>query len=155
MGCEMNLYMEKVRNILWRGLPYERVRRMNFHIAVMERELEYLKLQGDARLCNVERAGWTIDVLGIICVLSVFYHYIIGPLSVGGRGVSSRKIPGVLAISHGDMLLNGSSARSIEKAYNYFLFIMNSLNINFSVLCSVNVRDIIYYIEKSGDNEED
>ena len=62
-----------------------RILRMDYHIAAMEQELVYLKQQGDARLRNVERAGWTVDVLSVVCLLSVFYHYVIGPLSVGGR----------------------------------------------------------------------
>ena len=81
----MNFYVERVSKILWRGLPYVRILRMDYHIAAMEQELVYLKQQGDARLRNVERAGWTVDVLSVVCLLSVFYHYVIGPLSVGGR----------------------------------------------------------------------
>lgn len=72
----------------------------------------------------------------------------------GGKGFSNSKMSGVLAISHGDMLLDDKLAHSVEKACKKFLLIMNELGISLNMLCSMNVKDIIYYIDGGDDNEE-
>lgn len=126
---------------------------MDSHLESMFREVAYLKEKRNVMLQKAIRLGWTSDIIKTICVLSVFNHYVIGPLSTSGKRFCSGSLENVASIQHGSMLLNEHSAISINESCREFYNIVMDLSINLNILHSVSVRDIVYYISKDNENE--
>lgn len=145
--------MRDIKDILWKGISYERRQKMDSHLDSMSRELNYLKLNNNSLLLKSIKLGWTRKIIKIVCVLSVFNHYIIGPLSVSCKHFSSDKIDNVTSISHGSLSLDDTLSMSILEAYNEFYNIINALHISLSMLHSTNVRDILFYISRNDEDE--
>lgn len=145
--------MKVIRDILWKGIPYERKQHMDSHLDSMFRELNYLKEKRNMMLRKAVNSGWTSEILKAICILSVFNHYIIGPLSTSGKRFSSGEIENVKSISHGSMTLNDNTATSLMDACNEFYSIIKALDVNLNMLHSTNVRDIVYYISRENEDE--
>lgn len=145
--------MKTIRDTLWKGIPYERRQHMDSHLESMFRELNYLKEKRNLMLRKAIRLGWTNDILKTVCVLSIFNHYIIGPLSTSGKRFSSGSIENIESIQHGSMSLNGRNSTSIMESCNEFYSIIKQLSISLNMLHSISARDIVYYISKENEGE--
>ena len=145
--------MQAIKNILWKRIPYERRQNMDAHLENMFRELNYLKEKKHIMLRKAINLGWTSEVLKTVCVLSVFNHYIIGPLNTSGKRFSSNSIDSIKSISHGSMSLDDKVSASINDACREFYNITNQLYISLNMLHSTSVSDIIYYISKENEDE--
>lgn len=145
--------MMNIRDTLWKGIPYERRKHMDSHLERMIRELSYLSEKNNMMLRKAIKLGWTTNVLKIVFVLSIFNHYIIGPLITSSKRFSKGGIENVKSISHGSMSLNDTTAISIMDACTEFQNITNALDISLNMLHSISARDIIYYISKEDEHE--
>ena len=147
--------MKTIRDTLWKGIPYERRQHMDSHLESMFRELKFLKEKRNLMLRKAIRLGWTSDSLKIVCILSIFNHYIIGTLSTSGKRFSSDHIEDVKSISHGSMSLNDKMSTSIAESCQEFYNITKNLYISLNMLHSTSVKDIIYYISKENEDDSD
>lgn len=145
--------MQAIKKILWKNLPFERRQRMDIHLDNMVAEIKYLTEKRSPTLFRAFELGWTAEILRIVCVLSVFNHYIVGPLFTSGKKFSSSKYGDISSISHGSFLLDENSSKKILEACENFHSIVTSLAISLNVIHSITVNDMVYYIVRENQNE--
>jgi len=118
-------------------------------VDALERGIKYMQETNNERLAALQRQGWSIDRIEVICALNAFYQSVLGPLASSARervGVLGEEIP----ILYGDLIRFDADRNSkIRSAHKAFADIISGLPGGLQLITANHASDIVYSLDKA------
>ncbi len=114
----------------------------------MVRRLKYLQQQNDRRLADVERAGWTVRRLEVVCWLNSFFQIVVSPLAASAVPGFPLDLGGATPITHGSITFDSERRATIGFMDHAFFAACVASGINRPMLTAHRADDLIYLLAR-------
>lgn len=143
--------MTRYLRLLTEEIEHETRQRVQRVSAALFQGLSWLHESGDPRLVRiVERHGWGLGRLEVVCDLAAFTQIVVGPLASSGLVRAKSGVGRTIPVRHGvDLRFDERHARDVMNMLNAFVRMADRLNIRMRWLRCSHARDLAFLMDRA------
>jgi len=137
--------IDRLMRVLEAGLDYPTRRVFEGRTRKMLNDVGFLVQCEHEKTLIVIREGWTPDAIGAVCVLSVFYQVVLGPIASSARSCTGCGVGVAIPIRYGGLeLFDSGRAARVNEMHDTFMRMVGKLNIGRFWLEKSSADDLIF-----------
>lgn len=142
--------MSQILQVLGKDLQPDTRRRLSKRSNTLMRGIRFLEQREEQNLPFVNKAGWTMERLEVVCDLAAFHQIVIGPLASSAHNAGDSGLGSSIGIAYGaEMRFDRRSAREFAAMNKTFLDMARRHGISQWWLVANDANDLIYRIAQS------
>ena len=146
--------MSQILQVLAKDLQSDTRRRLLKRSNTLMRGIRFLEQREEQYLPLVNKAGWTMERLEVVCDLAAFHQIVVGPLASSANNAGDSGIGSSIGIAYGaDMQFDRRSARVFAAINKTFIDMASKHGISKWWLVANDANDLIYRIAQSYQEE--
>ncbi len=147
ISCPKKSNMHKLLAVLSSGLDGDTKNSLQYRVDNMMSGIRFEAEKRSKLFSKVEKKGWTLNSLEVLCCLNAFYQIVLGPIASATRGSTEISLGSSVPIQYGEKVqISERNSSKICECHREFLAVTNKLGISIWCLQSPHSNDLLYQL---------